>query len=81
MRFKLHDYVSPRPSSVFLPRVLGVGHLRVDPDGPVAQTARHEYAGSELDLIHDDVRLEQQSRSLPDPEQRGVQDSGRWRDG
>lgn len=70
-------------SSAVLPRILGVGHLRIDSNRSAAQIAIHEHGGADLDLVHDVVRLEQQSWSSSTPKRRGVKNGRRssdWRE-
>lgn len=60
--FHIHTF-----RSAILSRLLGIGYFRINLDDLVAQTGRYEYRYATLDLIHDNVYLEQQGWSFPNP--------------
>ena len=59
--FYIHTFYS-----VVLSRLFGIGYLRVNLDDRVAQTASHERGDAKLDLIHGNIRREQQGWSFSD---------------
>lgn len=67
--------------SIILSRLLGIGHIRNNPDGRATQTGRYEHTDTKLDLVYYNICFKQQSWTFSDSRriQDGRQRYSNWR--